>query len=36
MVNLILTTDTLHHKFFIKSISNFSDVIVIYETKNKI
>ena len=33
MVNLILTTDTLHHKFFIKSISNFSDVIVIYETK---
>lgn len=33
MTNLILTTDTLHHKFFIKSISSLSKIFVIFETK---
>lgn len=33
MKNLILTTDTLHHKFFLKNIINLAKTVIIYETK---
>ena len=33
MKNLILTTDTLHHKFFLKNIIDLTETIIIYETK---
>lgn len=33
MKNLILTTDTLHHRFFLKEIINLTETIIIFETK---